>query len=204
MGHSRGGRESKSSKTRDSASPGRPHLLPASVILYPLSSCRRWYTTKAMTSKMTSCRMKQLLFLKMKCSGPSSETRMTLERYSARTKMKRPGLNLPVNGQRPRRRRRKGNEERRRRNGKKRNVPLQPRSDALVFLTRYVLQQKRKLNKTTESGDLTSVALRSPDMISEYLSMMQARSFSKMSALELQDRLIPGTCTLACLSEGFS
>ncbi|KAH9998966.1 U3-containing 90S pre-ribosomal complex subunit-domain containing protein [Russula vinacea] len=51
--------------------------------------------------------------------------------------------------------------------------------------------KKRKLNETTESGDLTSVALRSPGMISEYLSIMQARSFSKMSALELQDRHIP-------------
>ncbi|KAF8497081.1 U3-containing 90S pre-ribosomal complex subunit-domain containing protein [Russula emetica] len=50
---------------------------------------------------------------------------------------------------------------------------------------------KRKLNETTESGDLTSVALRSPGMISEYLAIMQARSFSKMSALELQDRHIP-------------
>lgn len=52
--------------------------------------------------------------------------------------------------------------------------------------------KKRKLIETTESGDLTSVALRSPGMISEYLSIMQARSFSKISALELQDRHIPG------------
>jgi protein CMS1 len=51
--------------------------------------------------------------------------------------------------------------------------------------------KKRKLIETTESGDLTSVALRSPGMISEYLSIMQARSFSKISALELQDRHIP-------------
>jgi len=52
--------------------------------------------------------------------------------------------------------------------------------------------KKRKLNEATESGDLRSVALRSPATISEYLSIMQARSFSKMSALELQDRQIPG------------
>lgn len=64
--------------------------------------------------------------------------------------------------------------------------------------------QKRKLNDTTESGDLSSVALGSPSMISEYLSIMQARSFSKMSVLELQDRHIPGTCTVANLSEDFS
>jgi len=51
-------------------------------------------------------------------------------------------------------------------------------------------EKKRKLNESTESGVLTSVALRSPGMISEYLSVMQARSFSKMSALELQDRRI--------------
>jgi len=52
--------------------------------------------------------------------------------------------------------------------------------------------KKRKLNETTGSGDLTSVALRSSGMICEYLSVMQAKSFSKMSALELQDRHIPG------------
>jgi len=51
--------------------------------------------------------------------------------------------------------------------------------------------KKRKLNETTGSGDLTSVALRSSGMICEYLSVMQAKSFSKMSALELQDRHIP-------------
>ena len=67
-----------------------------------------------------------------------------------------------------------------------------------------LFQQKRKLNETMESGDLASVALRSPGMISEYLSIMQARSYSKMSALELQDRHIPGTCSLASLSEDFS
>jgi hypothetical protein len=39
-------------------------------------------------------------------------------------------------------------------------------------------------------------------MISEYLSTMQARSFSKISALELQDRHIPGTYVLWGLSEG--
>ena len=66
-----------------------------------------------------------------------------------------------------------------------------------MFLTRDFLQQKKKLKETTESGDLTSVALRSPGVICEYLSVMQARSFSKMSALELQDRHIPGTCILA-------
>jgi hypothetical protein len=33
-------------------------------------------------------------------------------------------------------------------------------------------------------------------MISEYLSAMQAKSFSKMSVLELQDRQIPGMCIL--------
>jgi protein CMS1 len=75
-----------------------------------------------------------------------------------------------------------------------------------MFLTRdTLLQQKRKLNGTTESGDLdSSVALQSPAMISEYLSAMQAKSFSKMSVLELQDRLIPGTCVLGKFSRDVS
>ncbi|KAI0003271.1 U3-containing 90S pre-ribosomal complex subunit-domain containing protein [Russula compacta] len=51
--------------------------------------------------------------------------------------------------------------------------------------------KKRKCNETTESGDLSSVALRSPSAISEYLSIMQARSFSKLSTLEFQDMHIP-------------
>lgn len=69
----------------------------------------------------------------------------------------------------------------------------------LLFLTCLFYQQKRKLIETTELGDLTSVALRSPGMICEYLSALQARSFSKMSALELQDRHIPGAYILASL-----
>ena len=75
-----------------------------------------------------------------------------------------------------------------------------------MFLTRdTLLQQKRKLNGTTGSGDLdSSVALRSPTMISEYLSAMQAKSFSKMSVLELQDRLIPGACGLRDFSRDVS
>jgi protein CMS1 len=50
--------------------------------------------------------------------------------------------------------------------------------------------KKRKFNEATEPGDHPSVASRSPAAISEYLSAMQAKSFSKMSALELQDRQI--------------
>ncbi|KAH9967882.1 U3-containing 90S pre-ribosomal complex subunit-domain containing protein [Russula dissimulans] len=50
--------------------------------------------------------------------------------------------------------------------------------------------KKRKLDETAEAG-FCHVALRSPAMISEYLSTMQAKSLSKMSTLELQDRLIP-------------
>jgi protein CMS1 len=73
-------------------------------------------------------------------------------------------------------------------------------------LTRDALfQQKRKLNGTTDSAESgSSVALRSPAMISEYLSAMQAKSFSKMSALELQDRHIPGTRVLGKFSKGVS
>ncbi|KAH9977206.1 U3-containing 90S pre-ribosomal complex subunit-domain containing protein [Lactifluus volemus] len=51
--------------------------------------------------------------------------------------------------------------------------------------------KKRKLNEGAEPGDVPSVALRPPAMISEYLSAMQAKSFSKISVLELQDRQIP-------------
>ncbi|KAH9053848.1 U3-containing 90S pre-ribosomal complex subunit-domain containing protein [Lactarius vividus] len=50
--------------------------------------------------------------------------------------------------------------------------------------------KKRKLNETTEPGDHPTVASRSPAIMSEYLSTVQAKSFSKMSALELQDRQI--------------
>lgn len=52
--------------------------------------------------------------------------------------------------------------------------------------------KKRKLNETIEPGDHPSVASRSPAIMSEYLSAMQAKTFSKMSALELQDRQIQG------------
>jgi protein CMS1 len=58
------------------------------------------------------------------------------------------------------------------------------------------LKQKRKLNEATEPGDHPSLASQSPAVMSEYLSTMQAKSFPKMSALELQDRQIQGTCPL--------
>ena len=56
------------------------------------------------------------------------------------------------------------------------------------------LKQKRKHNEATEPGDHPSVVSRTPAMMSEYLSAIQVKSFSKMSALELQDRQIQGTC----------
>lgn len=55
-------------------------------------------------------------------------------------------------------------------------------------------QQKRKLTEASEPGDRPSLASQSPAVMSEYLSAMQAKSFLKMSALELQDRQIQGTC----------
>jgi hypothetical protein len=64
-----------------------------------------------------------------------------------------------------------------------------------------IFQQKRKFNEGAEPGDVPSVALRSPAMISEYLSAMQAKSFSKMSVLELQDRQIPGMYMLSSTIE---
>jgi len=51
-------------------------------------------------------------------------------------------------------------------------------------------EKKRKLNEATVPGDHPSVASRSPAIMSEYLSVIQAKSFSRMSALELQDRQI--------------
>jgi hypothetical protein len=85
------------------------------------------------------------------------------------------------------------------------SLPTHRWSENIMFLTcDALLRQKRKLNETTDSGDLSSVALRSPAMISEYLSTMQSKSFSKMSALELQDRHIPGSRVLGSLSEEIS
>lgn len=105
----------------------------------------------------------------------------------------------------PSEKKRKRREKEKERKEKECSPPTSPTSLAtFVFLTRDFLQQKRKLNETTESGYPTSVALRSPGVISENLSIMQAKSFSKLSALELQDRHIPGMCTLASLSEDFS
>lgn len=52
--------------------------------------------------------------------------------------------------------------------------------------------KKRKLSEAREPGDQPSLASQSPTAMSGYLSTMQAKSFPKMSALELQDRQIQG------------
>ncbi|KAH9057129.1 U3-containing 90S pre-ribosomal complex subunit-domain containing protein [Lactarius deliciosus] len=51
-------------------------------------------------------------------------------------------------------------------------------------------RREKEKERRAKEGDLPSVASRSPAIMSEYLSAMQAKSFSKMSALELQDRQI--------------
>ncbi|KAH8983548.1 U3-containing 90S pre-ribosomal complex subunit-domain containing protein [Lactarius hatsudake] len=81
------------------------------------------------------------------------------------------------------RRRREKEKERRAKEGLSLSLASYPKHDL----------SKRKLNETTEPGDHPSVASRSPAIMSEYLSAMQAKSFSKMSALELQDRQIQGS-----------
>ncbi|KAH9001732.1 U3-containing 90S pre-ribosomal complex subunit-domain containing protein [Lactarius akahatsu] len=51
-------------------------------------------------------------------------------------------------------------------------------------------RREKEKERRAKEGDHPSVASRSPAIMSEYLSAMQAKSFSKMSALELQDRQI--------------
>ena len=51
------------------------------------------------------------------------------------------------------------------------------------------LPQKRKLAEPTQEA---SIAAQPPAALADYLSTMQAKSFPKMSAIELQDRQIPG------------
>lgn len=51
--------------------------------------------------------------------------------------------------------------------------------------------QKQKLVQQTEVVE-TSVAAQPPVMLADYLSAMQAKTFSKMSSIELADMQIPG------------
>ncbi|KAI0262916.1 U3-containing 90S pre-ribosomal complex subunit-domain containing protein [Gloeopeniophorella convolvens] len=51
--------------------------------------------------------------------------------------------------------------------------------------------KKRRLAEAKESDDTSSVAVQTPAVLSEYLSAMQAKTFTRMSAIELQDKQIP-------------
>ncbi|KAJ3476337.1 hypothetical protein NLI96_g11222 [Meripilus lineatus] len=53
--------------------------------------------------------------------------------------------------------------------------------------------KKQKVVQATESIDHTSIAAQPPVLLSDYLSSMQAKTFSKMSGIELTDIQIPGT-----------
>ncbi|THH14716.1 hypothetical protein EW146_g5649 [Bondarzewia mesenterica] len=52
--------------------------------------------------------------------------------------------------------------------------------------------KKRKLAEAMEPEEQLSVAAQPPTNLAEYLAAMQAKAFPKMSAIELQDRQIPG------------
>ena len=59
-------------------------------------------------------------------------------------------------------------------------------------LTHFNLHlQKQKIAQQTEVVE-TSVAAQPPVMLADYLSSMQAKTFSKMSSIELADMQIPG------------
>ncbi|KAI9508489.1 U3-containing 90S pre-ribosomal complex subunit-domain containing protein [Russula earlei] len=68
--------------------------------------------------------------------------------------------------------------------------------------TKALLEEKKRKRREKEKErrakerDPNPVASRSPTVISEYLSTMQGRTFSKMSALELRDRHIPESSIL--------
>ncbi|KAI0029829.1 U3-containing 90S pre-ribosomal complex subunit-domain containing protein [Vararia minispora EC-137] len=51
--------------------------------------------------------------------------------------------------------------------------------------------KRRKLEESAESAEADYIAARSPAALAEYLSSAQAKSLSRLSTLELQDRAIP-------------
>lgn len=63
---------------------------------------------------------------------------------------------------------------------------------------RTILPQKRKLAETLEIVQPPTVAAQSPSMLVDYLSSMQAKTFSKMSGVELMDIQIPGKESHLC------
>ena len=53
--------------------------------------------------------------------------------------------------------------------------------------------QKRRLLETTFVPEPESIAAQSPTLLADYLAKYQMKTFSKLSAVELEDIRIPGT-----------
>lgn len=49
------------------------------------------------------------------------------------------------------------------------------------------------MSQTLDSAEAPSVAAQPPVLLADYLSSIQAKTFSKMSSIELADVQIPGT-----------
>lgn len=62
----------------------------------------------------------------------------------------------------------------------------------LTFLDVYEYSQKRKLAETSDIVEPESITAQSPVPLQEYLASKQAKTFSTMSVLELDDMRIPG------------
>lgn len=64
----------------------------------------------------------------------------------------------------------------------------------MLSLTDRTGSQKQKVAQAVaEVMDTSPTAAQPPVMLADYLSSMQAKTFSKMSAIELTDIQIPGT-----------
>lgn len=50
------------------------------------------------------------------------------------------------------------------------------------------------MTETLDPVEAPSIAAQPPVLLADYLSSMQAKTFSKMSSIELADVQIPGTC----------
>ena len=70
--------------------------------------------------------------------------------------------------------------------GTSRSIPGVP------LLPHLYREQKRKLAETIEPVEPPSIAAQPPVMLADYITSMQAKSFSKMSGIELADVQIPG------------
>jgi hypothetical protein len=86
--------------------------------------------------------------------------------------------------------------ERKREKGEKRRSKERPRYlrvdgfGAIFDLSEYL--QKRKLAESSDIVEPDSITAQSPMALQAYLASMQAKTFSTMSALELDDMQIPG------------